>query len=425
MDLLLPLSRSMNVGLLTILAATSLFAEDEARLALSLKAQTDFERVFLAPAPTLRDTNACIQTQASMTPIGSPEELPLFHFRKGYCTIAAAAITGESGEFLQAAGEFDKAIEAWAGRNAFFAKKRPAEPLPSIFPVLASIARLKAGKGDGRDITAAVAAHTCPANITAAERCDAILSLGREWVGWTALDRNDVDAAAREFPVASLWTHWVAAKRAFRDRNYSDAAAAYKRAVEGWESQARTAEPPLLQRLAPPVDLSVGYTELGGAQLLAGDAASAVASLNQAVRRDPTNARALYLRARAKDTSGQLEAAIADYNLAARNALAKGEDQGGESHLYRGISLYRHNEFTAAEDEFINALNFQISAASRADAVAWRRLAAVASGSCETGRKYLEEALPAASPYFPRDEARKTITACTSTRTAARPMPVK
>jgi hypothetical protein len=425
MESILPLSVMMKVQLLTLLAAMSVFAADEARLALELKAQTDFERVFLAPAPALHDTNACIQTQASMGPIATPEDLPLVHFRKGYCTLAEATITGESGEFLQAASEFDKATETWAGRNAAFAKKHPPEPLPSIFPVLASISRYKAGKGDGKEIAAAVAAHTCPANVTPPERCEAILTLGREWLGWSALGRDDLDAAGREFPANSIWTNWLGGKQAFRDRKYTQAAAAYKRAVEAWESQGRTADAPLLQRLSPPADLSLGYTELGGAQLLAGDTSAAISSLNQAVRRDATNARALYLRARAKDSAGQPDAAIADYNLAARNALAKSEDQAGEAHLYRGISLYRHREYEAAEDEFTNALNFDISAASRADAVAWRRLAAVASGSCEVGRKYLEESLAAASPYFPRDEARKAIEGCTATRTAAREMPLK
>src|SRR5436305_15029242 len=144
----------MKVQLFTVLAATSLFAADEARLALGLKAQTDFDRVFLVSTPTLPDTNTCIQTQASMAPIATPEDLPIVHFRKGYCTLAAATINGESSEFRRAASEFDKATEAWGARNAAFAKKRPPEPLPSVFPVLASISRFKAGKGEGKEIAA-------------------------------------------------------------------------------------------------------------------------------------------------------------------------------------------------------------------------------------------------------------------------------
>jgi tetratricopeptide (TPR) repeat protein len=140
------------------------------------------------------------------------------------------------------------------------------------------------------------------------------------------------------------------------------------------------------------------------------------------VRQDPANARALFLRGRAKDAAGQTDAAIADYNLAARNALAKAADQGsGEAHIYRGISLYRRKEYEPAEDEFTNALNFEIAPSVRADAVAWRRLSAVAAGSCDAGRRYLEESLPAVSPYFPSDEARKLLAACSATTTAARP----
>ena len=72
-----------------------------------------------------------------------------------------------------------------------------------------------------------------------------------------------------------------------------------------------------------------------------------------------------------------------------------------------------------AEDEFNNALNFEIEPATRADAVAWRRLAAVAGGSCEVGKKYLEEAMPAASPSS-REEARATMASCRATSSAQR-----
>ncbi len=415
----------MNVRLLTFLAGSVLFAADEQRLALVLKSQTDFERVFLPPAPQLHDTNACIQTQASMIPIATPEELPIFRFRKAYCTLAQASITGEAASYSQAAAEFDKSIEAWPGRNASFGKKRPPEPLPAALPVLASIARLKAGNGDGKEIAPAVTAHACPESVIPAARCDAILQTGREWLGWMALRHEDIDAAALGFPPASPWANWVAGKQAFRGRNYKEAAAAYRRAVDGWDAQARASEPPLLQRLSPPADLSDAYAELGGAQFLAGDSAGAIATLNQAIRQDSTNARALFLRARAKETAGQTAAAIADYSLAARNALAKSEDQSGEAHLYRGISLYRRKEYAAAEDEFANALNVGILGAARGDAAAWRRLAAVASGSCGEARKDLEDSLPAASPYFPRDEARKAMAACATATTAAQSMRVK
>jgi hypothetical protein len=414
----------MNVRVLTLffatISATALFAADEARLALVLRAQTDFGRVVLAPAPTLHDTNICIQTQAALIPVATAEEAPIVQFRKGYCTLAASTITKEPNGFLHAAFAFDQAIAAWPARSVFLIKKLAPEPLPSVLPVLASIARLSAGKGDAKPIAAAVNVRVCNDALTTPQACESILQAGREWLGWTALQRDDIDAAAREFPSASTaWTSWVAAKRSFRYNLYAEAVADYRRAVAAWDAQFRAASRPLRERLGPPVDLSVAYTELGGAQLLARDAAGALTTLNQAVRHDSTNARALFFRALARDAAGQPDAAIADYNLAARNALAKANDTAsGEAHLYRGISFYRRKDFARAEDEFTNALNFEISPGMRADAVAWRRLAVVAAGSCEVGRKYLEEAMPAASPFFPRDEARATMTACAAAPTA-------
>ena len=145
--------------------------------------------------------------------------------------------------------------------------------------------------------------------------------------------------------------------------------------------------------------------------------------MNQAVRRDPANARALFLRGRAKDAAGQPDAAIADYNLAARNALAKAEDQGsGEAHIYRGISLYRRKEYEPAEDEFTNALNFEISA------VVARRCGRMAAARGGRGRQLRSRAAGTSRSRFRRprrtsrsDEARKAIAACSATTTAARP----
>jgi tetratricopeptide (TPR) repeat protein len=416
----------MNVRVLTLIVGLSgsvLFAADDQRLALVLRAHTDFERVVLAPAPQLRDTNVCIQTQAAMIPLATAEEAPVYQFRKGYCMLAAATLTRDANAYLQAAAAFDQASAAWPARNLAISRSRPAEPVPSVLPVLASIARLKAGQGDAKAIPEAVNAHKCNDALTTPQLCDSILQTGREWVGWTALRKDDVFTAAHEIPETSTaWKSWVTAKRVLLDDRFADAVAAYRRAIEIWEAQTSAgANVPLRDRLGPPFDLSVAYTELGGAQLLAGDTSAAIETLNQALRRDSGNARALFLRGRAHDAAGQADAAIADYNLAARNALAKGTDaSAGEASFYRGIAFYRRKEFTRAEDEFNSALGFEIGDALRADAIAWRRLAGVAGGSCEVGSKYLAEALPAVSPYFPRNEARAIMNACAATNTAQR-----
>ena len=112
---------------------------------------------------------------------------------------------------------------------------------------------------------------------------------------------------------------------------------------------------------------------------------------------------------------GQKEQALGDYNLASRTAFANAKDLvSGEAHLYRGIVLYRRRDFGRAEEEFSSALNFEIPAAIRSDAIAWRRLAAVAGGACVTAREYLAPSLAAASPYFPKEAARAMLASCSA-----------
>jgi tetratricopeptide (TPR) repeat protein len=413
----------MSVSLLTLLAATALFAADEQQVALMLKAQSDFDRVQLAAVPPLRDTAACIQTQAAMLPVALPEDLPLVHFRKGYCTLAEATITHDQADFRAAATEFEKAIETWPGRVAAMVKKKlPAEPVSSGLRVLAQVARLDAGGMDdtaleraGRELAAAAETRSCPPGVMTVGLCGSVLDTGRQWQGWLELRRGNFTEAARDFSPATApgWAAWARGKYVFRDRNYTAAASEYRKAVNDWQARRGQESMPLLERIAPPVELASAYTELGGAQFLAGDRTGAIATLNQAVKAAPLNARALFLRARAKESTGQGDAALTDYSLAARTAFASAQDlSSGEGHLYRGILLYRRKSFAQAEEEFSNALNFNIPADVRADAVAWRRMAAVAGGSCLAGRTFLAEALPKASPYFPSDEADALLAAC-------------
>jgi hypothetical protein len=138
------------------------------------------------------------------------------------------------------------------------------------------------------------------------------------------------------------------------------------------------------------------------------------------VKADPSNARAIYLRGRARELAGQADAALADYNLASRTAFANATDlASGEAHLYRGILLLRRKDPARAEDEFSSALNFAIPAKMRADAEAWRHMAAVKSGSCTASRGLLEESLARVSPYFPKSEARAALAACSAATSAS------
>jgi tetratricopeptide (TPR) repeat protein len=406
--------------ILALAAACALFAADEEHAALVARAESAFDRVQLARAPGLRDAAGCVQMQAALLAVATPAEEPVAHFRKGWCASAAAALSDDGAGFTPAAAEFDKAAAAWPARAAL--KTHLGEPMPAVFAVMAAVARLHAGEASEAVRTALAAAPEEPACAGAirGSACEMAFRVGREWVGWMRLRDGDADSAARAFAGSggSGWPEWVAGQQAYARRDYRDAAARYRQAIE----LLHPADPPISRRLGPPPDKAAELAELGGAQLLAGDAAGAIQTLTASIKANAADPRALYRRARARETAGQAEAALADYNLASRTAFANSRDlASGEAHLYRGILLFRRGDYTHAEDEFASALNFSISADARADAVAWRHLSAVAEGSCQASREYLERSLPAASPFFPREEARERMSSCRATGAATAP----
>ncbi|HLK66963.1 MAG TPA: hypothetical protein VKU19_26200 [Bryobacteraceae bacterium] len=403
---------------LLAVCAFRLFAADEQRLALTLKAQTEFDRVTLAASPDLRDTLACAQTQAALLPLTPPEDLATIHYRKGYCTLAGATITHNADEFKEAGAEFDKAIETFL--PARHDKNKPAEALPSAVYLLATLAPLHAGyqEADLDQAKALLEVYSqdpvCPAGMMAESFCRDVIAVSREWLGWIALRHEFLDEASKDFSGASGtgWPEWVAGRKAFQAHRYQEAASLYQQAID-----AQKMEPAgLIARLAPRADISAELADLGGAQLLAGNVKAAIATLNTAVKGNPADSRALFMRARAEEIGRQMDAAMADYNMASRVAFANAKDlASGEAHLYRGILYYRRKDYNHAEDEFSSALNFEISAGLRADATAWRHLAAVTNGSCAASRQYLERSLPAVSPFFPADEARSAMASCRGT----------
>lgn len=409
----------MRLWLLTLFAVWALAAADDQQLALELRAQQDFDRVQLAAEPAVADTGRCIQSQAALLAVAPATELALVHYRKGYCSLAGGA-------FGAAAQEFDKAADAW--RAAALHSKEAPQPVPPPLAALSGIALLKGGAEGGtlevaeKDIDSALANPLCTTALMTATTCAADLETAREWLGWIDLRSGNLVAAAREFGQSSntAWQQWVAGRRAFENRNYREAAADGKRAVGEWDRQHSLAAPSFNDRLQPQPDLGPALADLGGAQLLAGDTAGAIATLDRAAKTPTIEARAYYFRARAKELAGQAEAAIADYTLASRTAFAGSQDlASGEAHLYRGIAYYRRKQFQRAEDEFASALNFSIPAALRPDAEAWRYLAAVASGSCEASRESLASVMGRVSPYFPRNEASAAMAACASSSVAA------
>ncbi len=136
--------------------------------------------------------------------------------------------------------------------------------------------------------------------------CDSILRVGKQWLGWIDLRRNEPYAAVRDLTGAapSGWNAWADGRKAFQERDYGTAAVQFRRAVDAWETRKQASVSTLLERLGPDADLHTGYVELGGAQLLAGDPKTAAVSLTRGIKEDPSDARALFLRARARELSG-------------------------------------------------------------------------------------------------------------------------
>ena len=306
--------------------------------------------------------------------------------------------------------------------------------MPAGLRLLAPVSRLQASTASGqhadpaelqrerRELSSALDQPVCPAaGLMATDTCQSLLETGRLWLGWIALERDDLYQAAHDLaPLPdSAWAHYTAARQAFHDRQYTQAAAQYGQAVDKWTRAQQDASATLPARLGPRPDLPQVLADWGGAQFVSGDATAAIHTLDTAVKSASNPARALFLRARAEELAGRMEAALADYSLASRTALAHAEDlASGEAHLYRGIFLYRRKDFAHAENEFASALNFDIPAGLRPDAIAWRHMAAVAQGACGASRMPLEESLGAVSPYFPKDEARATASTCPLTTSA-------
>ena len=404
----------MKVRALALFAASLLHAGP----AVALKAQSDFERVSAAPRPPIADSEACLQSQAAALALSPPEERSLLYYRKGYCAFAAAAATRDPGQFLAAAAEFDRAIASWPAHARQSARSAPPEPVPPALRLFAVIARLHAAAGmasaDGalREFSPLLASQPCNSYLMPATFCPALWSAAAQWLGGFALPGNQLDGPLSA-PPNSGWDAWARGRLEFHRAAYAAAAVQYAQAIDRWKQIWQGPGPTLSQALAPPPRFAPALSDLGGARLLAGDLPGAILALDASLQADPASPHALFLRARAHELAGHTDAALADYNLAGRTAFALSRDlASGEAHLYRGIVLFRRGDFARAEDEFSSALNFQISAALRPDARAWRHLAAVAGGSCASARHALDLALATVSPFFPQSEARSLAAAC-------------
>ena len=414
------INRLMCLRILILLSGCVLFAADRPQAELELRAQADFDRVVWSIPTQIPDVDHCIQSQVAAISVSSPAGLASLYFREGFCRLAQATITRQPASFQEAAAALKKSVDWWPEAVGRLPKNYDVPTVPSGARVLAAIARLQTQPDAATvdqaklEIAAGIENPACISTIVPANLCQAILSVGREWLGWAALQHDDLFEASRHFsdrPDRGWWL-WTAGLTASGKGNEPEARGRFRQALDAW-TRAQNEQVSMVARLAPKPDMPRVLLRLGSSEILTGAPAAAVATLDAAVKADPNLVRAIFLRARAEELSGKSEQALADYSLASRTAFANANDlASGEAHLYRGIQFYRRKDYSHAEDEFSSALNFAIPPDLVHDAEAWRHMAALAGGACGESRVLLEDLLTRCSPYFPKPEARALASAC-------------
>jgi tetratricopeptide (TPR) repeat protein len=381
-------------------------------LALLSRAVSDYERVKMAARPGLKDAIACVQSQAALLPVTRPDEQYLVHFRKGMCELAAGRLRNSEKEYADAVGDLKQAISKWPASSP-----TGAETAPGSLRVALAAARLHASaepddlENAARDLQAVLARPHCPGTLLMSiGECEKYVDLGRVWLGWVRFRQGrmaESEQVLQRLP-ATLWHQRVAGLNAFDRGRYTDAVWRFEQAFAAPQGAG------ILGLLAPRADAARMHYEFGLARAYAGQTAAALQSLNEAIKGDPKNAQALFLRARMREMLGQGKEAQADYELASRTAFANVNMpfEAGYAHYYRGVSLFRRKDFPRAESEFLSALNFEIAEAAKADVQAWRSMAVVAGGSCDASAGQLRAALPTTSPVFPKLEAEQLLADC-------------
>ena len=394
------------------LLAAGAWGADQTVLTLTIRAQTDFDRVEGEAFPNVEDTTRCAQSQAQLLPLVRPAEVPLVRFRKGYCEILDARFSGNRGEYRQAAQDFAQAMAAWPAQGL-------AAPMSSGLEVLSAIARLEAGAEPDEvkpGLADAQARAACPAGVMSERLCGDLLRTGRLWQGWIALQQGDLSGAAAvfaQFP-GFAWAAWTAGRQAEAAHRYPEAVESLAKAVEAWGLDQRYPKPGLERILGPRPDVAEATAELGAAQYLAGQFQAAIGTLDAAIKARPDDGRSLFLRGLAREALGESAAALTDYQQASRAAFANPDRPfaTGRAHFYRGVWYYRRGAFSQAEDEFSSALNADPGPDLRPDVAAWRQLAAVAGGSCGAAAAELRSAIPSTTARFPRQDAERRLAAC-------------
>ena len=380
-------------------------------LGFAQKAQHDFERVDSAPIPSIQDALACSQSHQALLATPLVEQRFLAHYRKGYCELFAAVLLQDAGQFRSAAAEFGHSVADWPPR------------LRAINPqgvrILAAIARLEGGRNTvpgTAELEQVLGAGECPRTpVMNDEFCHALVDTARTWLAWLNWQKGQMDEAARwARPLPDTpWGLWIAGEEARRQNRYAEALAAFEKAIKGWSAAEASAAPNVITLLGPKPDLGRMSLQVGQTLMGIEKWEAAISSFDATLKSNRNNSLALYLRAQAKEKLGLVDPALADYGTAAAAARANDETSWsyGEAYFRRGLLYYRARNYAQAQSEFSTAQSGKSGNLNPNTVTAWRVMAEVAGGACETADG-LATAARAAGDDFPKPEAATLVLSC-------------
>jgi tetratricopeptide (TPR) repeat protein len=377
------------------------------------KAQADFERVDGAPVPAIQDALACSQSHQALLATSLADQRYLAHYRKGYCELFAATLLHDQAQYRSAASEFAQSIADWPARLRAIS--------PQGIRILAAMAKIEGGQaadspGAAADLEQAIGAGECPRTPVMNDAfCHSLVDTGRTWLAWMHWRKGQIAEAARwaRMLPESPWGLWMAGEDARRQQKNSEALGWFEKALQAWQAADASPNPDVVTLLGPKPDLARQSLLLGQTLLGLERWPQALAQFDAVLKADRNNSLALYLRAQAKEKLGQTQGALADYASAAAMAIANGDTSWSSSEAYfrRGLLFYRSKDFSRAQSEFSTAQTGTPSAVNANSLTAWRVMAEVAGGSCETADG-LAAAAAAAADDFPKPEAASLVAAC-------------
>jgi len=403
----------VRILLLLYLAAAVAVPAGSQTLSPAQQAKAAFDKVDSAALPALQDTMLCMQAHAALLPLVRARERYLVHYRRGYCGLLGAAVTGDPAEYREAAQELAAAIQAWPYRR---------RNVSSGMRVLRAIAVTGAAQGKPPadallELEDATQQPDCSAvAVMQAGFCQELTEIARLWLGWTAYQGDKLSEAAKLVGAVpgSPWAVWIAGRQAWVERRWADSIELMEKAVQSWEAAEKSQSPTTAYLLGPRPDLGGMYYDLAAAHYRAQNHARVIAAHEAAVRRGGGDSYGFFMRARSREALGQTDGALADYQYATRLADSSKDDSWavGQAHYHRGLLLYGRRNYKQAEAEFTAATKAGLGEISSQDVAAWATLAAVAGGECGRASELLDLSGRISSESFPATEAESLAAAC-------------